>query len=37
LPARSGPGSTLIPFEKRAPYEDEIAQTFADFMKRAGF
>ncbi len=26
----------LIPFPEWAPYEDEIARTFADFMKRAG-
>ena len=26
----------LIPFEQWAPYEDEIARTFVDFMKRAG-
>jgi pimeloyl-ACP methyl ester carboxylesterase len=26
----------LIPFGEWSPYEDEIARTFADFMKRAG-
>jgi pimeloyl-ACP methyl ester carboxylesterase len=26
----------LIPFEQWAPYEDEIARTFVDFMRRAG-
>jgi pimeloyl-ACP methyl ester carboxylesterase len=26
----------LIPFEEWAPYEDEIARVFADFMQRAG-
>ena len=26
----------LIPFGEWAPYEDEIARTFAAFMKRAG-
>ena len=26
----------LIPFGEWSPYEEEIARTFADFMKRAG-